>query len=393
VRSLIALLCLTIFSNTFSIGAFPAVLPDMARGAGLADWQLGVVAGAFGFARMLADVPVGLFLTHHLRRAVVLAALALAAGVLLLTTGGPFPVLVAGRVLMGVGHALGMVAGLTAILRFQTGMALASALNAYELSAMLGMLGGTVVMSALPAGLRWNLAYLATCAAQLLGVLVVPLLLAALPRGEADAPGPLFARGVTTGAQAVAAPVTPLLVLAVAAGATVALAYSTIEQFMIPVRASREFDLPRAGVARLLMVMQLFDIVALVPVGLLADRRGARPVLGAILLLLAVGHVRVSFGALPAVVAGCALFGLGMAGWMLPLSVLRRETPPERVAWRTALYRVSVDGGMFLGPFLAGLLGARHAGVLAGAAAAALAATGALLLARAGSSGTMARHG
>ena len=80
-RSLIALLCLTIFFNTFSIGAFPAVLPDMARGAGLADWQLGVVAGAFGFARMLADVPVGLFLTHHLRRAVVLAPLGLAAGV------------------------------------------------------------------------------------------------------------------------------------------------------------------------------------------------------------------------------------------------------------------------------------------------------------------------
>ena len=162
---------------------------------------------------------------------------------------------------------------------------------------------------------------------------------------------------------------------------------------MIPVRASREFDLPRAGVARLLMVMQLFDIVALVPVGLLADRRGARPVLGVILFVLAGGHVLVSFGALPVVVAGCALFGLGMAGWMLPLSVLRRETPPERVAWRTALYRVSVDAGMFLGPFLAGLLGARNAGVLAGAAVAALAATGALLLARAGSSGTMARHG
>ncbi len=46
-----------------------------------------------------------------------------------------------------------------------------------------------------------------------------------------------------------------------------------------------------------------------------------------------------------------------MAGWMLPLAVLRRETPPERVAWRTAVYRVGVDGGLFLGPFLAGLLG------------------------------------
>jgi hypothetical protein len=167
------------------------------------------------------------------------------------------------------------------------------------------------------------------------------------PAGGAPARGrrpAAFAWGATTGPPA-AALVTPLPRPAVAAGATVALAYSTIEQFMIPVRASREFELPRAGVARLLMVMQLFDIVALVPVGLLADSRGARPVIGAILLLLAAGHVLVSFGALPVVVAGYALFGLGMAGWMLPLSVLRRETPPEHVAWRTALLRL-VDGGL-----------------------------------------------
>jgi hypothetical protein len=53
-----------------------------------------------------------------------------------------------------------------------------------------------------------------------------------------------------------------------------------------------------------------------------------------------------------------------MAGWMLPLGILRSVTPPAQVAWRVALYRVSVDGGMFLGPVVAGLLTARHAGVL-----------------------------
>ena len=66
--SLTALLCLTTFSNIVSSGAFPAILPDIARSAGLADWQLGIVAGAFGFARMVADIPLGLFLTRHLRR-------------------------------------------------------------------------------------------------------------------------------------------------------------------------------------------------------------------------------------------------------------------------------------------------------------------------------------
>jgi len=85
VTSLIALLCLTSFSNTFSLGAFPAILPELARGGGLVDWQLGAVASAFGFARMTADIPIGLFLTHHLRRAVVAGPCVLAAGVAVLT--------------------------------------------------------------------------------------------------------------------------------------------------------------------------------------------------------------------------------------------------------------------------------------------------------------------
>ena len=126
---------------------------------------------------------------------------------------------------------------------------------------------------------------------------------------------------------------------------------------MIPVRASREFGLARAGVARLLMTAQLTDIVALLPVGVFADRRGPVPVVGAVLLVMAAASLLIGFGALPVVAVGCALYGLSMAGWMLPLGVLRRETPPEHIAWRTGLYRVCVDGGIFAGPFLAGLLG------------------------------------
>ena len=379
VTALIALLSVTIFSSTFSIGAFPAILPELGRG-GLRDWQLGVVAGAFGFARMLADVPIGLFLTHHLRRAVVLGPCVMAAGVLVLTSGGPFPVLVLGRLLMGVGHALGMVAGLTAILRYKTGLSLAAALNAYEFSAMIGMLAGTGLIGAVPASLSWNLAFLVTCAPLSIGVVTMPALLTALPgRGETRGQ-PLFARQSTAGPAA--GGFTPAVVLAFAAGGAVAGTYSTVEQFSIPLRGSREFGLERAGVSRLLMVTQVFDIAALLPVGILADRRGTARVLAAVLLVMATASALVGFGTLPVVVAGCVLFGFSMAGWMLPLGVLRRETPPEHIAWRTGLYRVCVDGGIFAGPFLAGLLGARHPPILAGVWSAALAVIGALFLVR-----------
>jgi hypothetical protein len=55
-------------------------------------------------------------------------------------------------------------------------------------------------------------------------------------------------------------------------------------------------------------------------------------------------------------------------------------TPPAQIAWRTALYRVAVDGGMFLGPFLSGLLVARHPAVLPAVLGVTLVTVGALLL-------------
>src|SRR5438552_9552581 len=240
VTSLTALLCLTSFSNIVSSGAFPAVLPDIARSAALADWQLGIVAGAFGFARMVADIPLGLFLTRNLRRALWIGPLVLLTGGLCVTAGGGFAIIVFGRLLMGVGQALSMVAGLTAILRFQAGKNLASALAAYELSAMIGMLGGAALIGTLPSHLTWNTAFLVACAPQLIAVGVAPRLLSALPaQHRATAPA-LYAREATS-----TAPANPrarpardpsLVVLVFAAGGLVALTYSTMEQFVVPLR-------------------------------------------------------------------------------------------------------------------------------------------------------------
>jgi len=394
VTSLTALLCLTTFVNIVSSGAFPAVLPDIARSAALADWQLGIVAASFGFARMVADIPLGLFLTHHLRRALWIGPLVLVSGALCVTTGGGFAPIVLGRLLMGLGQALSMVAGLTAILRFQSGKNLASALAAYELSAMIGMLGGAALIGTLPSGLAWNVAFLAACAPQLVAIALAPKLLASVPAHSSGTTRPIRASETAAAALSARAARQPSLVpLVFVAGGLVALTYSTMEQFLVPMRGSREFGLDRTGVARLFMVQQSFDIAALIPTGMLADRQGATRVLPGMLLLMATANALIGFGVLPVVVAGCALFGLSMSGWMLPLTLLRRETEPEHIAWRTGLYRVAVDAGIFLGPFLSGVLGMRLAGLLPALSTTALAVTALLLLTRARSSGTMAVHG
>jgi len=213
-----ALLCLMVFANTVCVGAFGPLLPEIARAQSLADWQLGLLAGSFGFARMIADVPTGLLAGRRLGTSLAAAPALLVAGVLLLWSAGPFPVLVVGRVLVGLGHSFGMVAGLTAILLDQRGA---------------------------------------------------------------------------------------------------------------------------AGSMRLM--------------------------LSAVSVCLGFGAFAVGLGSFPFVVAGCALLGVGMAGWMFPLGVIREHTESRLFAWRTGLYRVSVDAAAFLGPVVCGLIGEAHTGLFVSA--------------------------
>jgi MFS family permease len=354
-----ALLCLIVFGNTFSIGAFPVLLPEIGRSAGVDDAMLGAIAGAFGLARVFADIPAGLFITHHLRRAIVLGTVSLAVGLLCLASGGPPWLLILGRALFGVGHAFGMLSGITVIVRHARRPGFA--LNALEMSAMLGVLGGMVCAGFLPADWPWNKTLLVAALPQFLGLLALPALLKAVPLEPHDgSPRPWFSRGhALDDRDSGRSRISRMTLLAFATGAVIALTWAALGQFVLPLRAAREFDLPRTGVSMLLAIPQVVDVILLLPIGALADRRSRARVLGTVLLVLAVGIVAVAFGSLPWVIAGCVLFGVGLAAWMLPVGLINRDSPPSRVAWRTALYRVGVDSGVFLGPVLSGVLAER----------------------------------
>ena len=117
-----------------------------------------------------------------------------------------------------------------------------------------------------------------------------------------------------------------------AAGIVLALAWSAVSHFLLPLRGHREFGLDRGGVSGLLMLAQLVDLVALLPVGRLADGLGRTPVLGFVIVVLGLGTAAVGLGSFPWFVTGCACFGFGLAGWMLPVGVIREHTAPS--TWR-----------------------------------------------------------
>ncbi len=357
------LLCLMSLVTCFGIGAFSPLLPEIARAAVLADWQIGVVAGAFGFARMATALPTGWLAGHRLGTTLAAAPVLLAVGVLLLAVASSFPALVLGRLLLGFAHTLGTIGGLTAILLDEGGAGASMRLNVFEFSAMIGVLGGLGLVGLLPAGLGWNLSLAIASSPLIVGLVLAPGLRRRFPDAARAAKGdtPRDQGAVRSD------PMTPLVWTMFLAGIILALAWSSVSQFLVPLRGTREFALDRGGVSGLLMLGQFVDLVALLPVGWAADRLGRTLVLGVVVVVLGLATLGVGLGAFPWFVAGCAGFGIGMAGWMLPLGVIREHTRREGLAWRTGLYRVGVDAAMFVGPFASGLLGEAGAGTFVAA--------------------------
>jgi len=362
----------TALANTVSAGAFGPLLPEIARAQGLADWQLGVLGGAFGFARMIADVPTGALAGRHLGKTLAAAPALIISGVLLLCSAGPFPVLVLGRVLIGLGHTLSMVGGLTAILLAPRGARGSMRLNVFEFAGMLGMLGGLAGVGLLPTSLGWPLSLLIACSPVVVSVALAPRLLREFPDRHHAAVA-VGAHGGGAGAQPLparartpATRVPPIVVLMFGCGVIMALGWAAVSQFVIPLRGTREFGLDRGGISRLLALSQMVDLVALLPVGWLADRVGRHAMLAAVLGSLGIAALTVGLGSFSLFVAGSVFFGFGMAGWMFPLAVIREHTEASIFAWRTGLYRVGIDAASFAGPLACGLLGEANTGVFVG---------------------------
>jgi MFS family permease len=353
-----ALLCLISLCSCFSMGAFSPLLPEIGRAGGLADWELGVVAGALGFARMAAAMPAGWLAGRYLGTALCASPVLMLAGTLVLAASSSFPGLVVGRLVLGFAYTLGTVSGLIALLLEDRGPGASVRLNGFELSAMIGVLGGLGLVGLLPSAWGWSASLLIASSPVLLIFAVVPTIRRRFPDGAVTFETPMSrAPGAGRADRMSLALWTMFLV-----GILLALAWSAVTQFLLPLRGTREFGLDRGGVSALLILAQLVDVVALLPVGRLADRLGRTPVLGLTVLILGLGAVAVGLGSFPWFVVGCACFGFGMAGWMLPVGVIREETRAQYLAWRMGLYRVGVDAAMFLGPFASGVLGEENAG-------------------------------
>jgi len=325
--------------------------------------------------------------------------------------------MVTGRLLLGLGHSLGMLAGINLIIRHGPAHRQGFVLNAFEMSGMLGVLGGIVLAGALPRDWPWNHSLLVASCPQFVVLGLLPAVLRALPadpgrRPSAQEPGTTSAispaatdlpaspragspaatdlpaspragspaatdlpaspragsiaaesaSSATGSSRPAAGPADAQMGPSrtdwrpFAAGAAISFCWAAIGTFVLPLRADRDFGLERQGVAWLTAIPQFVDVLVLLPFGMLADRVRKTRLLGLALLMMAGSVLAVAAGGLPIAVAGSILLGVALASWMLPISLVNQGVSADKVAWRTGVYRLCVDSGVFLGPLAAGLI-------------------------------------
>ena len=189
------LLFVLLFCNTFCVGAFGPLLPEIGRSQSLPDWQLGLVASAFGFARMVSALPAGALVARRLAASLMAAPLVLIVGLALLVSAGPLPVLLAGRFVLGISHTLTMVGGLTAILLEARRASASVRLNVFEFAGMLGILGGLGLVALIPSTWGWKVSLVIASAPALIPLFMIPAMRRAFP----DAPASTRAAVPTAG--------------------------------------------------------------------------------------------------------------------------------------------------------------------------------------------------
>jgi MFS family permease len=356
------------FAVFTSFGVYLLALPLYVRdGLGASDAAVGVAFGIGSVGAVLAGPPAGRIADRVGRIAVLLAgAVIMVAGYAVLAMTPPLEVVVAIRLLAGVGEAAFVVAAFTMVADAAPPERRGEAISLFTVGSYGGLALGPVLANVLLDDDRFGLVFLVAVALAVLAAMIVPLLAETRPASEEAAP-----RGFLPPRSALMPGLVLLLALLGFGGFN---AFAALH--------AREVGLERPGV-----VFAVFGatIIAVRLFGRrLPDRLGPRRAATLACLLVAVGLVTISAWTTEAgLLVGTAVFGSGqaLAYPAIALLAISRAAPAERSA-AVGSVAAFVDVALGVGAFVLGAVAEAqgYPGVfLAGAVSAAI---GLLLLAR-----------
>lgn len=333
------------------LGLVLPVLPLYARSFGVGYGGVGILVGAYGLARLAADLAAGLVVDRiGERRAAASGLVSLATFVLATGLAPSFPVAVACWAAAGVGSSVVFAALYSHLLRAVPGERMARTLSVFYGSFNAGVVVGGFLGGLLAhhLGLAAPLLFDAGLVA-IAGVLCLRLV-PELGRPDGHELGP---RGLGRLGGALRTP--GLLTVAVANLAYMWMVVAVFDT-LVPLFAQDELGMSTVGIGVVFAVALATEFAVLYPAGTAADRYGRRAVLVPALVALVAATCVLGLAPTP-VVFGVLMALLGIASGVAgvpPGAMLSDVAVPGQAGASVGVFRFFGDLGFTLGPLAAG---------------------------------------
>jgi predicted MFS family arabinose efflux permease len=317
----------------------------------------GVLVSAFGFARLALDLPTGYLQERFGARTLSAAGFAfLIAGSVLSTAAPVFGVLVAGRVLMGLGASMLSVVVLTALSTLAPENARARTLALYAMAnntaiGVFPVVGGIVGSLW---GWRSTMALSGVLAA--VGAVLMGRVLARVPSGK-----DVQKEAAEAGERTSGLPIALFFALGtIYFGVMITMINRHgFRNTILPLFAGDAIGLNPVQTATGISVMAVVGLLVAMPGGMLADRWSRRGVISAGMLVLAIGDLAfLGASTYATFLLASLVLGFGDFFAASQMAAVTEVVPAHARGRALATYRFSVDLGATIGPFfLASLLG------------------------------------
>ena len=346
-------------------GIVTPVIPIFAREFGVGAATIGLIVGIFGLARLLFNLPAGLFSQRFGRRILMGVGLLLnAIGLGLTGASGSVSHLILWRFLAGVGSAFFITGAMTFIADISTTNNRGRLMSLQQASLLLGVdigpaIGGFVADAM---GFRWPfyLAGILSAGAAFWVLLRLPetrnlSVIAPIIEGDSLDREPKASWDVHTIKTLLS---NPTFVLVSLFTMLVFFTRSGSRHTLLPLIAVERLDISATQLGLLFTTMTTINLLFAVPSGAFTDRFGRKTAIlpGTILSLLGLSmfalgtQLWIFYGAAVALGLGSGVIGPAPAAYAGDLA------PPGKAGVTMGLYRSFGDPGFIIGPVLLGLI-------------------------------------
>ncbi len=351
-----------VFLANMGWGVMTPVLGDIQAQFAVSITEVALANSAFGFARLVLDVPIGMLMDRLDQRWLrLVGAVTLCGGAILCASAPTFYAILIGRLLTGAGAAIILVTNLVWISQLSTNERRGRDLGIYQALFQAGASISPIAGGVLADWFSWRVSFWFSAAASLLAFapmlnpragwirkLRIKSFESKEPQPQSDAPTNRW----------------PMLSALVVANIVTFVLFFSVGGFqntVVPLFGSLVLGLDAGVIGLALGLSTILRFVVSLVGGELSDRFGRRAVLVPGLILIGFGTLMFNFATgLTTYIMAILVLSVGRFGNNVPATVLADHGPEARWGFLMGLNRSVGDLGVVFGPVAMGLLVENH---------------------------------